>query len=348
MDDLISRKAAIDALFKLYEYQRDIDPTEAADLVRQGVYLAEKKIEQLPSAQQDSKETSPTHKALDTISRQAAIRWVKTECNPYGKPTLDFESGKKVIEHLKQMPSAQPETHDKCTETHACDLISRKAAIDELCMMLRACFGADDEELDAVTVTLNNMPSAQPELIEREAYIRGFEQGKTQGRLDALSAQPETHEERTETHACDCISRQAAINALTSHIMPHNNEDGTVTIGVLSKSSIKNILNKLPSVQPEHTNSCYTNSWCIDCKEYDTENKCCPRYNRVIKQTLDDAYRHGETEAEARFYAEIVRCKDCKHWNRESICDGFCSEDCMRHDEDFYCGYAERRTDEPN
>lgn len=45
----------------------------------------------------------------DLISRQAAIRWVKTECNPYGKPTLDFESGKKVIKHLEQMPSAQPE-----------------------------------------------------------------------------------------------------------------------------------------------------------------------------------------------------------------------------------------------
>ena len=43
------------------------------------------------------------------IDRQAAIRWVKTECNPYGNPTLDFETGKKVIEHLKQMSSAQPE-----------------------------------------------------------------------------------------------------------------------------------------------------------------------------------------------------------------------------------------------
>ena len=42
----------------------------------------------------------------DLISRQSVIRWVKTECNPYGKPTLDFESGKKVIEHLEQMPSA--------------------------------------------------------------------------------------------------------------------------------------------------------------------------------------------------------------------------------------------------
>ena len=46
---------------------------------------------------------------MDLISREDAIRWVKTECNPYGKPTLDFESGKKVIEHLEQMPSARPE-----------------------------------------------------------------------------------------------------------------------------------------------------------------------------------------------------------------------------------------------
>ena len=44
---------------------------------------------------------------MDVISRADAIRWVKTECNPYGKPTLDFESGKKVIEHLEKMPSAQ-------------------------------------------------------------------------------------------------------------------------------------------------------------------------------------------------------------------------------------------------
>jgi len=53
--DCISRQAAIDALIELYEYQRDIDPTEAADLVRQGIYLAEKKIEQLPSAQPEQR-----------------------------------------------------------------------------------------------------------------------------------------------------------------------------------------------------------------------------------------------------------------------------------------------------
>ena len=50
----------------------------------------------------------------ELINRQAAIEWVKTECNPYGKPTLDFESGKKVIEYLKQMPPAQKWT--PCSE----------------------------------------------------------------------------------------------------------------------------------------------------------------------------------------------------------------------------------------
>ena len=52
----------------------------------------------------------------DLISRQAAIRWVKTECNPYGKPTLDYESGKRVIEHMEQMPSAQPKIGRDCTD----------------------------------------------------------------------------------------------------------------------------------------------------------------------------------------------------------------------------------------
>ena len=43
------------------------------------------------------------------------------------------------------------------------DLISRQAAIDALYKMLHDCFWADDEELDAVITTLNDLPSAQPE-----------------------------------------------------------------------------------------------------------------------------------------------------------------------------------------
>lgn len=45
----------------------------------------------------------------DCISRQKAIRRVKEECNPYGKPTIDFESGKEVIKLLERMPPVQPQ-----------------------------------------------------------------------------------------------------------------------------------------------------------------------------------------------------------------------------------------------
>ena len=68
MGDLISRQAAIDALCALYEYQRSIDPTERADLVRQGVFLAEQIIEKLPSAQSEqSSEIQDIINYMDTV-----------------------------------------------------------------------------------------------------------------------------------------------------------------------------------------------------------------------------------------------------------------------------------------
>ena len=86
----------------------------------------------------------------------------------------------------EQLPSAQPEKRtDKCTETHACDLISRQAAIDlvkDVCDAIMSCCGShydeetDDEvyddilEIDAILkcnkemrIALKNMPSAEPE-----------------------------------------------------------------------------------------------------------------------------------------------------------------------------------------
>lgn len=44
---------------------------------------------------------------------------------------------------------------------------------------------------------------------------------------------------------------------------------------------------------------------------------------------------------------EIIRCKDCRWWERESICEGHCLEIDLHHvDEDHYCSFAERRTNE--
>lgn len=65
-------------------------------------------------------------------------------------------------------------------------------------------------------------------------------------------------------------------------------------------------------------------------------------------------------------HPEIIRCKDCKHWKQQTnyagvpLSFGFCESDDMWRslygettevshidtNDDFYCGYAERRTDE--
>ena len=40
---------------------------------------------------------------------------------------------------------------------------------------------------------------------------------------------------------------------------------------------------------------------------------------------------------------EIIHCKDCKWWERESVCEGHCHEiDLHNVDEDHYCGWAEK------
>ena len=77
MDELIKKQDAIDALFELYEYQRYIDPTEPADRVRQGIYLAEKKIEQLPSAQQwiPCEERMPEERGFYLVSGNGKV-WI--------------------------------------------------------------------------------------------------------------------------------------------------------------------------------------------------------------------------------------------------------------------------------
>ncbi len=109
-------------------------------------------INALPSAEIPTESTNtPTNTPTDLISRADAIRWVKTECNPYGKPTLDYDSGLKVIEHLKKMPSELPSAEaeqvtgklknpcdsllksdsDECKEQKSkLDLISREDAIE--------------------------------------------------------------------------------------------------------------------------------------------------------------------------------------------------------------------------
>ena len=88
---------------------------------------------------------------------------------------------------------------------------------------------------------------------------------------------------------------------------------------------------------------------------------------RLHHNDLSGKYRHALNIAiEALQQPEIIRCKDCKHWRQQTnyqgapLSFGFCESDDMWRslygetyevshidtDDDFYCGYAERRTDE--
>lgn len=43
--------------------------------------------------------------------------------------------------------------------------------------------------------------------------------------------------------------------------------------------------------------------WCTDCKEYDNEKHCCPRYNRVIREALEEL--------------KTQKCGQCVDWTGE-------------------------------
>lgn len=96
----------------------------------------------------------------DTISRQQAIDALDKHIDTFDAIDTNYLCGlRTAMSILKEMPSAQPETHDKRTETHACDLISRQQAIDIVRNRVKrfttACVLAVTE--------IEQLPPAQPE-----------------------------------------------------------------------------------------------------------------------------------------------------------------------------------------
>lgn len=77
--------------------------------------------------------------------------------------------------------------------------------------------------------------------------------------------------------------RSIDADALINAVERQSNEEGSY--GYMDTKSIVDLINDMPSAQPEQ----HYDEWCTDCKEYDQERHCCPRWNRVIRQTLKDA-----------------------------------------------------------
>lgn len=185
MSDLIDRQAAIDGF---YEMASDMDY-----LCTVSDYVSF--LESLPSVQ-------PERKTVD----------------------LKIE---KISKHQSDFSDldAQPKTHDKRTETHASDLISRAAVIDEIVNTVSEIGLHDNSEVARYGATFR-----QHEIID---IIEGMP-----------SAQPSS----SRGHENDTISRRAAIDAV------HKNYDVILDFtsdGQTISSSIEDILSELPSAQPE-------------------------------------------------------------------------------------------------
>ena len=135
----------------LLESRRDLIKSDypKIDDYREALEIAIKALEQKPCE--------------DCISRQAAIdivnKYKKSQMVLWGKPMVGAAS---IVIELEELPPAQPETHDKRAEMHACDLISRQAAIDALHMHLMYRMGTDSNK-KRLDEWINNLPSAQPE-----------------------------------------------------------------------------------------------------------------------------------------------------------------------------------------
>ena len=99
----------------------------------------------------------------------------------------------------------------------------------------------------------------------------------------------------SQGHENDLISRRKAIEALDvgAELLRRVLDDADV-VGTdrekykwgleIIESSISD-MKELPSEHPE------LDEWCDDCKEYDQERHCCPRFSRVIKAALEESER---------------------------------------------------------
>ena len=116
----------------------------------------------------------------DTISRKATIDAMENvdwyHINKDGqlvhgansKEDEPLYKAKDVYAVLNTMPSAQPEKRtEERTETHACDLISRQAAIDALDKRFDSIPMEQTTEILLLRKDLRALPSAQPEVLAR-------------------------------------------------------------------------------------------------------------------------------------------------------------------------------------
>ena len=86
----------------------------------------------------------------------------------------DDKIGSFWLGYIAGLVIKQPTIRFDIANINVGDAISRQVTIDEVCKMMYECFGADEEELDAIKVTLHELPSVQPEPQEGHWIDKGW------------------------------------------------------------------------------------------------------------------------------------------------------------------------------
>ena len=110
--------------------------------------------------------------------------------------------------------------------------------------------------------------------------------------------------------------------------------DNKKAVFVLKSSNLNNSLlneaialaiNALEEVEKHEE----TFEWCAGCKEYDYERHCCPRWNKAIRDTVE----------ENKAALKIVNCRECINRNTDN-CPA--DSDFIERNPWFYCGMGEK------
>ena len=107
-----------------------------------------------------------------------------------------------TVERIKGLPSAQSETYEKRTETHACDLISRQAVL-EICdrRTIRSALQVGRE--------VTKLPSAQPDMSEYsdKLWKAAYERGKAEAQQRWIPCSERLPEPRADVWTCSDIGQ---------------------------------------------------------------------------------------------------------------------------------------------
>ena len=154
---------------------------------------------------------------------------------------------------------------------------------------------------------------SKKEAIDLLTYVRdglAEERGSDYSGVEAVQMainafeQPETHDKRTETHSCDLIDRQAAIDAVRELYIqsPKINNDIVYDTAI---DQAHDALVNLPSAQPEPT------EYIPDTKAVPSRSDCVCLSERVSTTFYDD--EHEEWSQKTVTIADIL----------DRVCDGY-------------------------